>query len=1234
MIKKIAKITGIVLASLVGLIVLFVGLVFLILTPARLTPLVNEVASDYLDAKVTFDTVDLTLLEDFPLVSIRLKNATVISEVFSKSGVDSTSASRSLAMRDSASVTPSMSAYDPKFDTLVRFEELMVSGNILEILTGNFAIRRVRLTSPVINGYVAADGRASWDIYKFSNDTTADQESSHVRFDVNRITLRRTARLSYCNMVDSMAADISFRRFSVRGRFTDNIELCELKRLTLSDLELSAELGVGGDAAMGARVHARIDTLGIRQVDSLGRHQYTLDFRSNYSAAVNGMTYCDSLPLNIRGGFGLDPAWPMSVAALTLRDMTLQLDMIRIAAAGRLEMHGDSIVESNLAVSVDSISLGRLIELVPPDLAPRLKGFHTNLVTSINADVRGSYNVRDAGVLPRIRMDVRSNEGRVSYGSNARKLDKVAFDLGLFFTPGVGDSTGVVVRRLDVAGAGLELNVKPGTSVWNALVDPHFKGEIKGAANLDVLGELFPSSRGIAAHGMLGVDLKADVCQSQLSLSKIGGADIRARITMDSVVVDSPVDSLRLMVMGGRITVGANENKRDSLMDRGARVLRASIGVDSAHVEYGGMMANLSKVRIRVRNAASSLSSADRRIIHPLTGSFQGKRIYLRDLDSAFVRVVDGKGDFSILPSTEDNTVPLIKVHLQSKTVVLRDKAERIRIAQADINFAATISVSERARAIKRQARLDSLQHVYPGVVRDSLSRHDRRARMARRANNTKSDFADQDLDLKVEGKLAQIIRRWRLSGSIKAKRIRLVSAYFPLRNTLNKVDIDFTNRELNIRNTVIRSGSSEFKVTGSISNIQNALLRGGILSAQMDIKSDTLNVNELVRAANAGVAYSNMVSSGELQGLQNIEDDDQLQRALESTIAGSNQSNLVVIPANLNVDLGFTVNYGIYANLGIDSLSGSVRVRDRVMEIKDLYTKTDAGEISMTAIYATRSKSDITAGFDIDMRNMQVNRLIELIPAIDSITPMLRSFEGQLNCQIAATSAIDTAMNLILPTLSAAVRISGKDMVLMDGQTFAEISKMLHFKNKKRNYVEKISVEMLVRDNHIEMFPFIMEIDRYQTAISGIHNLDMSFKYHISVLKSPIPFRMGVNVFGNLDDFNFSIGKALYKSASIPTYMALVDTVRINLREQIAEISSRGIRAASLGQLSAVSNVKVPTDSMPSFEMEALTAADSLQMRQAGLLDSTVFISLDATAVSDKKPIKKPIKKSGRRSR
>ena len=231
-------------------------------------------------------------------------------------------------------------------------------------------------------------------------------------------------------------------------------------------------------------------------------------------------------------------------------------------------------------------------------------------------------------------------------------------------------------------------------------------------------------------------------------------------------------------------------------------------------------------------------------------------------------------------------------------------------------------------------------------------------------------------------------------------------------------------------------------------------------------------------------------------------------------------------------------------------------------------------------------------------------------MPSVDSLLPMLRSFEGMVDCTIAATAAVDTMMNIELPTLNAACSIRGENLVLLDGETFTEISKMLRFKNRERNLIDRISVDLLVHDNRIELFPFIVEMDRYKAAVSGVQRLDMSFDYHISVLKSPIPFRLGVNIFGTLDKFKFRIGRARYKSENLPSFVGLIDTTRVNLRRTITDIFRRGVDAASLGEMRIAPTVDSSAYLPPD---ERLSRADSLMLQQEGILPDSVVIDSSA---------------------
>lgn len=95
-------------------------------------------------------------------------------------------------------------------------------------------------------------------------------------------------------------------------------------------------------------------------------------------------------------------------------------------------------------------------------------------------------------------------------------------------------------------------------------------------------------------------------------------------------------------------------------------------------------------------------------------------------------------------------------------------------------------------------------------------------------------------------------------------------------------------------------------------------------------------------------------------------------------------------------------------------------------------------------------------------------------------------------------------------------------------------------------------------------MFPFVLDVDRYQLAASGWQHLENEFRYHISVLKSPLLTKFGVNAWGpDFDHIHYGLGKAKYRNANVPVYTTQLDAAQYNLVAAIHNIFDVGIEKA-----------------------------------------------------------------------
>ncbi len=1173
--KTVKKLIFIPLGVLAGLLVLVVGAAMLLLTPKRLTPLVSELCDRYLDAQVRFDTVDVSLFRNFPHVTLRLRGTEVVSHAFDR-------------LDDSVRQTMPREA-----DTLARIRGLDISVNAWGLLSGRLDIRRVALEAAHLHAYVAPDGTANWEIYRSDTSATADDgDSTALEINIDRISIRDGLHAVYDSRPDDLAGAVELRSLVVRGRLSTELLQNDIRLLRLRDCTVALR-------SDGKTSGATIDSLtvdGRRQVDyTLGAGIRQIDWE--------GIHWLDSLRFGSRLQFhGKDHK------DLTVSDFSLQLNDMLLTAGGEAAFRGDSVL-TDLEIGTRGLRLASLLRSIPFEVLPVARDYESDLATDLAVRVVGPF-VPATGELPDLTADWRIPAGYLYYTKDryGNRIDTVALDATLRYRPRQPDSTGVELRDFRISGVGLRLSAAGRAERLTG--DAEFAGEVKGDLSLDYLTQHFPSSSGTTVRGRLAMDLRGRTRLSQLDIGQIGGAQIGGHLTVDTLQIDMPSQDFRLMVGHGRIGAGTGLTRSDSLMARGMQAVGATLSLDTVDLDLGRTLCVQGrKIRVHATTSAKNMAQ-DTTAVHPSQGllSATGLRIELGDSTVFVGRGLESR--WSILPTAGSPRTPRIALDVEARRLSLREPTGRFVIRRGSVALDATLYRADSSLLRRREHLLDSLQRLYPTVRRDSLLAHARALRNGQSRPRASADdgFAANDIDMRVSSDLGELLRRWQVNGRIRAQAGRIVTPHFPMATALREIDIAFNTDEVRLNRTFVKSGQSQMVLTGEIRGLRRAMLGRGGMQGNLKVEADTLNLNEIVRVANAG---TELVARG---GIDHTESDDLLEtRLAESADTTAAEGMSFIVPGNIDMTFDLTIRHGVYANLALDSLVGEVEARNRALRLSNLAMHSNAGNLRMTGLYSTRTPQDIQAGFDLEMERMQVARLIELVPAIDTLMPMLRSFEGVVDCQIAATTRLDSAMNMLLPTLNAACHIEGDSLVLMDGETFAEISKKLMFKNKKRNLIDHISAEVLVRDSQIEIFPFVVEIDRYRVAVSGVHKMDLTFNYHISVLKSPIPFRLGIDIFGNLDDFDFRITRARYKNAELPTRVALIEDTRLNLRNYIREVFLHGPRTED--RLRITPETASPTDLLPPADSLSAAEADSIGLSNSS--GSSVGESAASTAAS-----------------
>lgn len=369
----------------------------------------------------------------------------------------------------------------------------------------------------------------------------------------------------------------------------------------------------------------------------------------------------------------------------------------------------------------------------------------------------------------------------------------------------------------------------------------------------------------------------------------------------------------------------------------------------------------------------------------------------------------------------------------------------------------------------------------------------------------------------------------WMPKGIVGFNRLRFRTPEFGLPIRMSKTAVTVDGPKITLKNASVRIGRSNMTATGDMMGVYRAMTKGEKLTAHLSLTSDLIDCNQLINSLSFPEDTTEVL-----------------------TDSVPSEMKLFVIPRNIDFELQTDLKKVIFEKILFENVHGAVDIKNQAIHLEDLSMRALDADMKAVMVYKAGSPRGGYAGFDFKIRNINIAKLVDFVPALDTIVPMLRSFKGRVMFDVAADARLDSAMNVRIPTLRSAIHIKGDSLVLMDGETFAEISKMLMFKNKKENVFDSISVNVTVHDGNVTVYPFLVEIDRYKAAVGGEQGLDMNFNYHISILKSPLPFKAGVNISGNLDKMKFRIGKAKYKDAVTPAAVHRVDSTRMNMGNEI----------------------------------------------------------------------------------
>ena len=1121
--KKVLK----VMLWIAGIWIAVLSVLQIILSPSVLTGIVDTYVKEYIDGNLSFGTIRLSVFRHFPNIGISMEDCSLTYPADRFDQLEAVGAQGILLKEGCGEIS----------DTLASFRQLSAGINIGALLTGRVRVPHIILVRPRIFAHSYDEVYANWNIFRsVSSDTTGTPLPP---VSIGKIRLTDHPHIVYTDSKDTIFAMVDVKKMAFDGRL--DTEKASRNRISFS----MDSLIIAGRIAE--------DTLGFRlsemHIKENNKHIF-LHSKANAMLATESFGRLN-IPISIKGSASF-PA--DSVPAIDLEDFEVNVASVPVKVDAKLRrVSGYTEIDGKFSIMECRLEEARKDFLL--NIIPETGKIKTDAVVSMKGRCKGQFG---NGSMPDIDIDLSIPDSHIYH-----KDIPQAFRLALTASAGTDDNGKIRVKinEFNAGTRGLELKAK--LDLDDILgEDPALGIDGSFAADLGSLASLIPDRKQLKAEGSLKADLGGSIKLSQMSIYNFAQADLEGFIISDSLSVFSPEDTLDLSVKELDIRVGPENitSRRDT--DRTFRLLSIAGKIGKVSLALKEALSfNAESIDLAAKNSADAFSDKDTTRIHPLGGHLDAVSLSLKDAEGLSVSLDNTSNRFQMTPKTGHPEIPVLNLSSTNKRIFLRDPDNRVILTDAFLQGNAVMNTAERRQ--RRNILKDSLASLYPDVPRDSLLRHYISKRGGRNIPQwmTEEDFKSSDINIKLDESLARYFREWDLDGRLNVRTGIVMTPYFPLRNILKGMDISFNNNEFIIDSLKFTSGDSQIGAKGSLSGLRRALLGRGTYKLDLDIYSDTMNADEMLAAFNLGSSFN---PDDQKADMAQASDSEFLKMVIADSLSAVETQKLLVVPANVNADIHLDAKDIKLSGLEIGRLGADIVMKERCMQILNTEVITNVGHGTLEGFYASRTKKDIRTGFNLGLSDITTEKVIALMPAIDSIMPLLKSFKGLVNCEFAATASLDTNMNIIMPSINGVIRIGGNNLSMSGEKVFSDLAKKLKFKDKEEGRIDKMTVEGIIKDNTLEVFPFIVDIDRYTLALSGKHNLDQSFRYHASIIRSPMVFKVGVDIYGqDFENIKFKIGKPKYKNTKVPVFTEVINQTRINLAESIRSIFEKGVEAA-----------------------------------------------------------------------
>jgi len=295
---------------------------------------------------------------------------------------------------------------------------------------------------------------------------------------------------------------------------------------------------------------------------------------------------------------------------------------------------------------------------------------------------------------------------------------------------------------------------------------------------------------------------------------------------------------------------------------------------------------------------------------------------------------------------------------------------------------------------------------------------------------------------------------------------------------------LDFAPDKINLRQMDMKIGQSDMALSGLITDYYPYFFSEGTLQGSMQLKSNYLNLNELMQLQTETAPPAASASP------------------IKQTVPTSEVAAFEV-PKMVNISVRADVKRALYDRLNISNINGLVSINDGVMDLKGVNMNLLDGELRIAGSYANTVENKPKVDMAINLINFDIPTAFQSLKLVRNYLPIAAQSKGRFSTTLNLKGQLSESMELMMPSLNGSGLFQSANVQVLNSPVFNKIKSVLNEEKLRDLRIDDFVANFTIENGNLVLRPFETKVAGQQAIFAGRLNVENLIEMQIGFLIS-----------------------------------------------------------------------------------------------------------------------------------